>query len=131
MRSGLERSCTGVLVQNRSVGLQARLLTIVAAQARLYGLYADGQLCPLFYVMRTTRDHHSLLPDVTAPIRRIESRVRVGDPWRMGALLVSVGPLIGAPGVYFGYGMTRGLLVRSASHLTRSRYWLRLLGCSP
>jgi len=169
-----------------------RPLTIVGvvSQPRLYGLHADGRpqlmvraedfgMRPLFYVMKTTRDPHSLLPDVTAAIRRIEPRVPVGDPRSMddlvqasrspqamgaslvgtlafaallltamglfgvvagsvtrrhhelavrlavgadhhrilrmvlgeGALLVSAGLLIGAPGVYFGYRAIRGLLV--------------------
>ena len=168
------------------------LLTIVGVvgQARLYGLHADGRpqmlvraedfgMRPLFYVMRTTRDPHSLLPDVTAAVRRIEPRVAVGDPRTMddlvqasrspqaigaslvgsvavgallltamglfgvvagsvtrrrhelavrlavgadhqrilrmvlgeGALLVSIGLLIGAPGIYFGYRVIGGLLV--------------------
>jgi putative ABC transport system permease protein len=180
-----------------AVGSQIRfgerlLLTVVGVvgHARLYGLQSDGRpqvlvraedfgMRPLFYVMRTTRDPHSLLPDVTAAVRRIEPRVAVGDPRSMddlvqvsrspqaigasllgslalgallltamglfgvvagsvtrrrhelavrlavgadhqrilrmvlveGALLVSVGLLIGAPGIYFGYRAIRGLLV--------------------
>lgn len=170
----------------------ARPLTIVGVigQPRMYDLHADGRpqvlvraedfgMRPLFYVMRTSRDPHSLLPDVTAAIRRIESRVPVGDPRSMddlvqasrspqaigaslvgsfavgallltamglfgvvagsvtrrrhelavrlavgadhqrilwmvlgeGALLVSMGLLIGAPGIYFGYRAIGGLLV--------------------
>jgi putative ABC transport system permease protein len=174
------------------IRLGSQLLTIVGVvrQARLYGLYADGRpqvlvraenfgMRPLFYVVKTTRDPHSLLPDVTAAVRRIEPRVAVGDPRSMddlvqasrgpqamgaslvgslalgallltamglfgvvagsvtrrrhelavrlavgadhqrvlrlvlaeGAVLVSAGLLIGAPGIYFGYRMIRGLLV--------------------
>jgi putative ABC transport system permease protein len=179
-----------------AVGSQIRFgerpLTIVGVvgQARLYGLHSDGRpqalvrvedfgMRPLFYVMRTTRDPHSLLPDVTAAIRRIEPRVPVGDPRSMddlvrasrspqaigaslvgsfavgallltamglfgvvagsvtrrrhelvvrlavgadhqrilrmvlgeGTLLVWLGLLIGAPGIYFGYRVIGGLLV--------------------
>jgi putative ABC transport system permease protein len=77
-----------------------RLLTIVGVirQARLYGLHTDGRpqllvraedfvMRPLFYVMRTTRDPHSLLPEVTAAIRRIEPRVPAGDPRSMDDLV--------------------------------------------
>src|SRR5262249_7256002 len=75
-------------------------LTIVGvvSQACLYGLRADGRrqvlvraedfgMRPLFYVMRTTRDPHSLLPEVTAAIRRIEPRVPAGDPRSMDDLV--------------------------------------------
>ena len=47
----------------------------------------DFVMRPLFYVMRTTRDPHSLLPDFTAAIRRIEPRVAVGDPRSMDDLV--------------------------------------------
>jgi putative ABC transport system permease protein len=80
--------------------LGQRPLTIVgvAGHARLYGLHADGRpqvlvraenfvMRPLFYVMRTTRDPHSLLPDVTAAVRRIEPRIAVGDPRSMDDLV--------------------------------------------
>ena len=63
-------------------------LTIVGVvdQARLYGVHADGRpqmfvraedigQRPLFFVMRTTRDPHSLLPDVRAAVRRVDPRV--------------------------------------------------------
>jgi len=182
--------------EGNPVGSQIRLfdrpVTIVGvvSQARLYGLHSDGRpqvlvraedfgMRPLFYVMRTTRDPHSLLPEVTAAVRRVEPRVPVGDPRSMdelvqasrspqaigaslvgafalgallltamglfgvvagsvtrrrhelavrlavgadhqcilrmvvgeGALLVSMGLLIGAPGIYFGYRVIGGLLV--------------------
>jgi putative ABC transport system permease protein len=169
-----------------------RPLTIVGVvgQARLYELHSDGRpqvliraedfgMRPLFYIMRTTRDPHSLLPEVTSAVRRVDPRVPVGDPRSMddivqasrspqaigaslvgafavgallltamglfgvvagsvtrrrhelairlavgadhprilrlvlveGVLLVSAGLLIGAPGIYFGYRVIRGLLV--------------------
>lgn len=169
-----------------------RVLTIVGVvdQARQYELHSDGRpqvlvraedlgMRPLFYIVRTTRDPHSLLPEVTAAVRRIDPRVPVGEPRSMddivnasrspqaigaslvaafavgallltamglfgvvagsvtrrqhelairlavgadhprilrlvlveGALLVSAGLLIGAPGIYFGYRVIRGLLV--------------------
>jgi putative ABC transport system permease protein len=168
-----------------------RLLTIigVAGQARLYDLHTDGRpqilvrsedfgLRPLFFVIRTTREPHSLLPEVRAAIRVTDPRVPVGDVRSMaeivetsrtpqamggvvisafaagalllaamglfgvvsgsvtrrrhevavrlalgaeqrrtllmmlkeGALLVLIGLLVGAPGVYLSQGVIRGLL---------------------
>lgn len=179
-----------------AVGAQIQFLqrpvTIVGvvAQARLYGLHVDGRpqilvraedigIRPLYYVMRTTRDPHSLLADANAAIRSIDPRVPVGDPRSMddlveasrspqaigaslvsafavgallltamglfgvvsgsvtrrrhelairlavgadhrhilrlvlveGSVLVAVGLLIGAPGIYFGYRVIGGLLI--------------------
>jgi predicted permease len=67
-------------------------LTIVGVveQARLYDVHQDGrpQLFvrqeewgprALFYVIRTQREPRSLLPEVTAAVRRLEPRVAVGD----------------------------------------------------
>lgn len=62
----------------------------VADHARLYDLHADGRpqilarsedlgVRPLFYVMRTARDPHALLPDVQAAIHQLEPRIPVGD----------------------------------------------------
>jgi putative ABC transport system permease protein len=62
----------------------------VVNQARLYDVHADGRpqilvraedfgARPLFYVMRTTREPRSLLPEVRAAVRRIDSRVPVAD----------------------------------------------------
>ncbi|HYX82208.1 MAG TPA: FtsX-like permease family protein, partial [Gemmatimonadales bacterium] len=174
------------------VRLGERSLTVIGIvdQARLYDVHADGRpqilvrtedfgIRPLFFVMRTTREPHSLLPEVRAAVRRIEPRVPVGDARAMedivdallspysigaalisafavgalllaamglfgvvsgsvtrrrhelavrlalgadhsrvlllvlkeGALLVTVGLLIGAPGIYIGNGLIRGLLV--------------------
>ena len=69
-----------------------RSLTIVGVvgQARLYDVHADGRpqilvraedfgVRPLFFVMRTTREPHSLLPEVRAVVRRIDARVPVAD----------------------------------------------------
>jgi putative ABC transport system permease protein len=62
-------------------------------QARLYDVHADGRpqiliraelgIGPLFYVMRTTREPHSLLPEVQAVVHRIDPRLSVGDPRSM------------------------------------------------
>jgi putative ABC transport system permease protein len=174
-----------------------RLLTIigVAGQARLYSLHTDGRpqilvrsedfgLRPLFFVVRTTREPYSLLPEVRAAIRSVDPRVPVGDvrsmdeivetsraPQAMGgvlisafaagalllaamglfgvvsgsvtrrrhevavrlalgaehrrtlllvlkesALLVVIGLLIGAPGIYLSQGLIRGLLVGVAPY---------------
>jgi putative ABC transport system permease protein len=182
--------------ESNPVGAQIRLgersLVIigVVAQARLYDVHADGRsqilvraedlgVRPLFFVMRATREPHSLLPEVRAAVRRIDPRVPVADARAMddivqaslspqaiggalisafavgalllaamglfgvvsgsvtrrrhelavrlalgadhrrvlrlvlkeGALLVVVGLLIGAPGLYIGNGLVRGLLV--------------------
>ena len=69
-----------------------RSFTIVGVvnQARLYDIHADGRpqilvraedlgVRPLFFVMRTTREPHSLLPEVRAAVRRIDARVPVAD----------------------------------------------------
>jgi putative ABC transport system permease protein len=162
----------------------------VVDQARLYDVHADGRpqillraenfgSRPLFFVMRTTREPHSLLPEVQAAIHGIDPRIPAGEPRAMedlvqaalspqamggvligafavgalllaamglfgvvsgsvtrrrqelavrlalgadhagvlrlvlkeGALLVVVGLLIGAPGIYMAGGLIRGLLV--------------------
>jgi putative ABC transport system permease protein len=169
-----------------------RLLTIVGvvSQARLYDVHADGRpqvlvraedfgFRPLFFAMRTTREPHSLAPEVRSAIHCIDPRVPVGDARAMddivqaslspqaiggalisafaigalllaamglfgvvsgsvtrrrhelavrlalgadhrrvrhlvlkeGALLVVVGLLIGAPGIYISKDLIRGLLV--------------------
>ncbi len=69
-----------------------RPLTIVGVvnQARLYDVHADGRpqvlvraedfgFRPLFFAMRTTREPHSLAPEVRSAIHRIDPRVPVGD----------------------------------------------------
>ncbi len=71
-------------------------LTIVGVveQARLYDVHQDGRpelyvraedwgVRPLFYVVRTERPPHTLLPEVQAAVRRIDTRVAVGDPRTM------------------------------------------------
>lgn len=167
----------------------------VVQQARLYDVHSDGRpqiliritedfgARPLFYVMRTTREPHSLLPEVQSAVRRLDPRVPVGDPRSMddivdqslsaqaigasllgafaigalllaamglfgvvsgsvtrrrhelavrmalgaghprvlrlvlkeGMLLVAIGLLIGAPGIYLANGVIRGLLVGVSS----------------
>lgn len=74
------------------IRLGERSFTIVGIvnQARLYDVHADGRpqimvrvedfgMRPLFYVMRTTREPQSLLPEVRAAVRSVDSRVAVGD----------------------------------------------------
>jgi len=176
-----------------TIPLGERSLTIIGVvdQARLYEVHADGRpqillrnaedfgTRPLFFVVRTTREPHSLLPEVRAAIRRIDPRVPAGDARAMddiieqslspqaigasligtfalgalvlaamglfgvvsgsvtrrrhelavrlalgadhrrvlrlvlneGALLVVVGLVIGAPGIYMANRLIRGLLV--------------------
>ncbi len=63
----------------------------VVQQARLYEIHADGrpqmlvraEPGPLFYVMRTTREPHSLLPEVQSAVHHINPRLSVGDPRSM------------------------------------------------
>jgi putative ABC transport system permease protein len=162
----------------------------VVDQARLYDVHADGRpqifvriedfgARALSFVVRTSRDPNSLLPDVRAAVRRTDPRVPVADPRSMdeivdqalsaqktsaalisafaigalllaamglfgvvsgsvtrrrhelairlalgadhprvlrlvlkeGAVLVALGVLIGAPGVYFAGELMRGMLV--------------------
>ena len=74
------------------IRLGGQLYTIIGVvnQARLYDVHADERpqiliraedmgARPLFFVMRTTREPHSLLPEVRAAVRRIDPRVPVGD----------------------------------------------------
>jgi putative ABC transport system permease protein len=99
------------------VGARLQAFTIIGVvdQARLYNVHADGRpqilvrngekfgIRPLFYVMRTTREPHSLLPEVRAAVSRIDPRVPVGDarsmedivgqslrPQAIGASLISM-----------------------------------------
>jgi putative ABC transport system permease protein len=78
------------------IQLGKRPCTIIGVvdQARLYDIDADGRpqilvrvedfgIRPLSFVMRTTRDPRSLLPDVRAAIHRLDPRVPVGDPRAM------------------------------------------------
>src|SRR5262245_15393437 len=78
-----------------TIRLGERSFTIIGVvqQARLYEIHADGRpqilvraelgLSPLFYVMRTTREPHSLLPEVQSALHRIDPRLSVGDPRSM------------------------------------------------
>ncbi|HVS23747.1 MAG TPA: FtsX-like permease family protein, partial [Gammaproteobacteria bacterium] len=67
-------------------------LTIVGvvAQARLYDVHEDGRpqmyvraedfgYRPLFYVLRTTRSAEGLVPEIRSAVRRVDSRVAVGE----------------------------------------------------
>jgi putative ABC transport system permease protein len=78
-----------------TVRLGERSLTVIGVfnQARLYDVHSDGRpqilvraelgFRPLFYVMRTTREPHSLLPEVQSAVHRVDPRVAVGDPRAM------------------------------------------------
>ena len=69
---------------------QSVVIIGVIAQARLYDVHADGRpqillraedigVRPLYFVMRTSREPHSLLPEARAAVRRIDPRVPVGE----------------------------------------------------
>ena len=88
-----------------TIQLGERSFTIIGVfnQARLYDVHADGRpqilvraelgFRPLFYVMRTTREPHSLLPEVQSAVHRIDPRVAVGDPRAMDDIVqVSLSP---------------------------------------
>jgi putative ABC transport system permease protein len=79
-------------------GEQSLTVIGVLNQARLYDVHADGRpqilirtedfgARPLFFVMRTTREPHSLLPEVRAAVRRIDPRVPVADARAMGDIV--------------------------------------------
>ena len=111
--------------------LGERTLAIVGVvqQARLYDVHTDGRpqiliraedlgIRPLYFVMRTNREPHSLVPEVRAAMRRIDPRVPVGETRTMDDIVQSSlspqaigGALIGAPGIYFANSLIRGLLV--------------------
>jgi putative ABC transport system permease protein len=75
-------------------------LTIVGIieQARLYDIHRDGRpqiyfraqgVRPLFYTLRTTRDPQSLLAEVRAAVRNVDSRVAVGEARTMDAVVAN------------------------------------------
>ena len=78
-----------------TIRMNERSYTIIGVveQARLYEVHADGRSQmlvraeyiggALFYVMRTTREPHSLLPEIQSAVHRIDPRVSVGDPRSM------------------------------------------------
>jgi putative ABC transport system permease protein len=78
----------------RLSNLSATIVGVVQ-QARLYDVHADGRpqvlfrvseefgFRPLFFVMRTTRDPDTLLPDVQSVVHQLDPRVPVGDPRSM------------------------------------------------
>jgi putative ABC transport system permease protein len=83
-----------------TIHLYEQSFTIVGVvnQARLYDVHADGRpqilvraedlgVRPLFFVMRTTREPHSLLPDVRSALRRIDRRVPVGEARAMNDIV--------------------------------------------
>jgi putative ABC transport system permease protein len=75
---------------NIRMGKQSFTIIGVVGQARLYDVHADGRpqvlvrtedfgMRPLFFVTRTTREPHSLLPEIRAAVHRVDARVPVGD----------------------------------------------------
>jgi putative ABC transport system permease protein len=94
------------LPEGNAVGARIRLggrsLTIIGVvdQARLYDVHADGRpqilvrtedfgFRPLFFVVRTTREPHSLLPEVQSAVHRTDPRVPVGDARAMDDIIRS------------------------------------------
>jgi putative ABC transport system permease protein len=110
------------------IGKQPLTIIGVVDQARLYDVHADGRPQMLIrvddfsralsFVIRTTREPRSLLPDVRAAVRRIDPRVPVSDvrtmdeivdqalsPQKTGAALISafaIGALLLAAMGLFG-----------------------------
>jgi putative ABC transport system permease protein len=81
-----------------TIPLGKRSLTIIGVvnQARLYDVHADGRpqilvrveaIGPLSFVMRTTREPRSLLPDVRAAVRGIDPRVPIADARSMDEIV--------------------------------------------
>src|SRR5262249_2986114 len=90
--------------KGNAVGARIRLgrrsLTIIGVvdQARLYDVHADGRpqilvrtedsgFRPLFFVVRTTREPHSLLREVQSAVHRLDPRVPVGDARAMDDII--------------------------------------------
>jgi putative ABC transport system permease protein len=84
-----------------TIPLFKRSLTVIGVinQARLHDVHADGRpqilirvedfsgIGPLSFVMRTTREPRSLLPDVRATLRRIDPRVPIADARSMDEIV--------------------------------------------
>jgi putative ABC transport system permease protein len=121
-----------------------RSFTIVGVvnQARLYDIHADGRpqilvraedlgVRPLFFVMRTTREPRSLLPEVQAALRRIDPRVPVADARAMDDIVQASlspqaigGALIGAFAVGALLLAAMGLFGVVSGSVTRRRHEL-------
>ena len=125
--------------------LGERSSTIIGVfnQARLYDVHSDGRpqilvraelgFRPLFYVMRTTREPHSLLPEVQSAVHRIDPRVAVGDARAMDDIVqVSLSPqaiggaLISAFAVGALLLAAMGLFGVVAGSVTRRRHELAI-----
>jgi putative ABC transport system permease protein len=68
----------------------------VVDQARLYDIHQDGRpqiyaraegVRPLFYTLRTARDPKGLLPEIRAAVRKVDSRVAVGEARTMNEII--------------------------------------------
>jgi len=127
-----------------TIPLGERSLTVIGIvnAARLYDVHADARpqilvreedfgARPLFFVVRTTREPHSILPDVRAAVSSVDARVPVGDaramddivqaslsPQAVGGVLISafaVGALLlAAMGLY---GVVSGSVTRRRHEL--------------
>jgi putative ABC transport system permease protein len=124
------------------VGPQPFTIIGVVDQARLYDVHADGRpqiliraenfgSRPLFFVMRTTRDPRSLLPDVQAAIHAIDARIPAGEPWAMEDLVQAAlspqamgGVLIGAFAVGALLLAAMGIFGVVSGSVTRRRHEL-------
>lgn len=126
------------------IGIAGRSFRIIGVfqQARLYDLYADGRpqvlvrtddfgIRPLFFVMRTTREPHSLLPDVRAAVRRVSPLVPAGEARAMDDLVQAAvspqaigGSLIGAFAIGALLLAAMGLFGVVSGSVTRRRHEL-------
>ncbi|MBO0724630.1 MAG: ABC transporter permease [Blastocatellia bacterium] len=136
---------------NILVGKQSFTIIGVFNQARLYDIHADGRpqilvraelgFRPLFYVMRTIREPHSLLPEVQTAVHRVDPRVAVGDARSMDDIVQAAlspqaigGTLISAFAVGALLLAAMGLFGVVSGSVTRRRHELAVrlaLGADP
>lgn len=115
----------------------------VAEQVRLYDFHSEGRpqvlvrtgenfdMRPAYFVMRTTREPNSLLPEVQAAVRRVAPRIPVGNPESMDDIVARVlGPqtmgasLLGVFSVGALLLATMGLYGVVSGSVTRRRHEL-------
>jgi predicted permease len=127
-----------------TIRLDGQPLTVVGVfnQARLYDVQADGRpqvliraedfgFRPLFFVMRTGREPHSLAREVQSAIHRIDPRVPIGDPRTMDDIVQASlspqaigGALIGAFAIGALLLAAMGLFGVVSGSVTRRRHEL-------